>query len=181
MTAEAPATDPTPAPRHAVADNYRTGNNFGAYRPGSVLPEWAVLRACNGDRARLAVLVGRGVVTPTHEPVNTDVRTPEPRTSVDLNPAVVEDRNRLEAENQRLASDNKALAARVEALRANLANRDRSLGEQTDAIEHLKAACESHQDARERLEAENAALRADLEAATAPAKGGDPKKADPKK
>lgn len=120
-----------------------------------------------------------GLVEPTHDPVNVDVRVPEPKTQADTSPDLAGELNRLRAENERLAAANQDLAARVAALTDNLKARDASLGKQTEEIGRLTAACAEYQADRDltaeraaALEADNARLRADLEAATAP----DPKK-----
>lgn len=150
--------------------NYRVAGGFGSYKPGSVLPEWAVARAGPVEEQ-----VARGIVEPTSDPVNVDLRVPEPKTSTDPAPSVVDELNRLRKENESLASDNRTLLAQRDSYQRNVADRDRALGNQTADIEHLKRACEEHQAARDELEkrvaeltTENAALRADLDAATAP-------------
>ncbi len=142
-----------------VAQNYRVAGVrwFGAYKEGSVLPEWVVARA-----GPVAEQVARGIVVPTADPVNVDLRVPEPKTATDPAPDIADELNRLRTDNERLAADNKGLVDRVAALRANLAARDTALGEQTDTIAHLQAAAEAHQ-------AKVAELEQELEAATAPA------------
>jgi chromosome segregation ATPase len=59
--------------------------------------------------------------------------------------------------------------ATVAGLRAQLDARDKSLGNQTEAIENLKTACDEHQDTIEKLEAERDELRKELDQLTAPA------------
>jgi cell division protein FtsB len=139
-----------------VPQNYETLKNLGAYKVGSVLPEWAVERA-----GPVAEQVARGIVRATDKPVNVDVRVPEPKVATDTAPAAADEANRLRRENEQLAESNKGLVQQVAALKGQLEARDKSLGAQTEAIEGLKATCES-------LRAENARLVADLEAATEP-------------
>lgn len=150
----------------AAVQNYRVSGVqwFGAYKAGSVLPGWVVERA-----GPVAELVGRGIVTPTNDPVNVSLRVPEPKKDADPSPAVVEEGNRLRAECERLAADNALLAKQVAALRSSLEARDKSLGLQTETVEHLKAACEEHQAARDDLEKKVAQLTAELDQLTAPA------------
>lgn len=144
---------------------------FGAYKRGAVLPEWVVARA-----GSVPEQVSRGIVEATHEAVNVDIKIPEPKPTSDGPPvAAVEQFNAQRTELESANGQLKLLADQNAALKANLATRDKALGAQTDEIEHLKEACESHQgqcDALEKQVADlkdaNAKLTADLDAATAP-------------
>lgn len=141
-----------------AGQNYRVRvAAFGAYRRDAVLPEWAVARA-----GPVAELVARGVVEPVALPVNVDLRVPEPKTKADPDPAVVDEANRLAAENARLAADNRTLVDQAAALKEQVKARDKHLGKLTADVEHLTEACETHQ-------ARIAELEKELEQATAPA------------
>lgn len=113
---------------------------FGAYKQGAVLPEWAVARAGN-----VAELVERGILEKTIEPVNVEVTVPAPKVVNDPAPSVVDESNRLRAENGSLTADVRSLTAQVSALQEQLKARDVALGKQTEVIEHLRSACEGHQ------------------------------------
>ncbi len=138
---------------------------FGAYKEKSVLPEWVVARA-----GSVAELIARGVVEPTNDPVNVELRVPEPKAGIAPEPpaALVDELNASRTEATRLAGELKSAGELLESLRSQLSARDKSLGKQTDDIEHLKAACDDHQAARDKAEKEVAELTAQLEAATAP-------------
>lgn len=151
----------------AAVQNYKVMRGwFGQYKAGSVVPEWVVSRAGSVDE-----LVKNGTFEPTHEPVNVSLKVPEPKSATVVEPpaALIDEMNELRTENIRLAGANKDLTATVAGLRSQLDARDKSLGNQTEAIENLKSACEEHQDTIEKLEAERDQLRAELEQLTAPA------------
>jgi predicted RNase H-like nuclease (RuvC/YqgF family) len=151
----------------AAVQNFKVMRGwFGQYKSGSVLPEWVIARAGSVEE-----LVRKGTVEPTHEPVNVSLKVPEPKAATIVEPpaALVEEMNELRTENIRLAGANKDLTATVAGLRAQLDARDKSLGNQTEAIENLKAETEEHQDTIEKLEAERDELRKELDQLTAPA------------
>jgi septal ring factor EnvC (AmiA/AmiB activator) len=139
---------------------------FGQYKSGSVVPEWVVARAGSVEE-----LVKNGTFEPTHEPVNVTLKVPEPKAANIVEPpaALIDEMNELRTENIRLAGANKELSDTVKGLRSQLDARDKSLGNQTEAIENLKVACEEHQDTIERHEKRIADLTEELEQLTAPA------------
>lgn len=145
-----------------MPQNYKLDCSFGSYLPGAVVPEHVL---AGHDVARLIEL---GLVAPTDLPVNVPLAVP-----AKVPPAVPDD---VAKERDRLAAENAELRRADGSLRALLAAAEKArdtfsakCNEYTLEVEHLKGACEHHQSKIAELEAANAQLQADLEAATAPA------------
>lgn len=133
----------------------------GPYREGDVLPGWFADRD-GGLAARLEL----GCLAATADPATVSPVVPA-KTAADPAPELRAEAHRLADENKELASSNKELLGRCEGLGLQVRRLEAALGRAGSDIEHYRAACEEHQAARDRLEAELAELKA-LDAATAP-------------
>lgn len=173
--------------------NYRvTKYQMGRYRQGNVLPRYVVEAAAgNADEATraavVAEMVARGEIVPTDDPVNCDIAPPVARGAAavpsGLSGEVAGELNRLRADADDLRADRDAHKARADAaearrdaVAAEIVRYVEENGRLREAAAALRADLDAATATLAKLDAEAAQLRADLEAATAPpAKKDKPK------
>lgn len=154
-----------------MPQNYKVSRGqFGQYKAGAVLPEYAVKQA--GD---VAEMVKRRVLEPTSDPVNVKLAAPKVQTVPTVPAEAIEERNRLNNEVTDLAADNRKLVAalaaadqRVEDFRAEVAKYVEENGDLRRQVKRLESEHKALADAYDRIGEELRATQSDLEAATAP-------------
>lgn len=164
--------------------NYKIAvNKFGGYPRGSVVPEWVLLRSAGSgatgrEEKLLDSMVSSGKVVETYEPVNVELRSPETK-ALAVPSDLVSEANESREKVKSLAADLLAVSADRDAARAEIAGRDKSLGQMSADIAGLQAQIAAQKELLEAEQAVSAALKAqvdsltaELEEATKPAKGG---------
>ena len=173
-----------------AAQNYRVEiHQFGEWTRGTVLPEFVCLWAFGEQDAdpkeQIGELVGRNIVAPTRdEPTKAtldrvrEITGARQKARARAEASAVPESAQVEIETLRSKVREHADAADALTLRAEAAEkRAKSLADElTDYVErnaHLSKVCDEHQEARDHLEKQLAALKAEhekvLEAVTAPA------------
>jgi hypothetical protein len=151
---------------------------FGGYKKGAVLAEFALRQAGN-----LEEMVARRTFVPTTKAVNVDIRPPKVSAAPDVtkdvygeNTTLRQDRDRLQEENVRLDKFIKATANRENDLKESLAGHIAENGHLKRVIAQQEADIADIKKQYETLGLELLATQRDLEAATAPATKADAKK-----
>ena len=154
-----------------MIQNYTVNlTQLGAFPKGSVLPRYILEAAAGaGDKAArervVAEMIERGVVTPTHAPVNVDLAPPVASVSVPIGripDEVAAELDRLRKANTALENDRDAHEARANEAMARRDSLMAEIAKYVEANSHLDQVCKELQ---ERI----AELEKELDEATAPA------------
>lgn len=138
--------------------------SFRPYVHGNVIPEYAAGPTAEARERR----VKAGVLSPTNRPVNCPLVAPPAAPARDVTADVLADLDAARKRAEQAEEAARLWEGRAAEFGRKVSHLEAALAKQVQEIAHLTEACESHQAAREKAEAERAALEEQL---TAPAAG----------